>query len=152
KRQAATALSRYNDPTAVEAHDSLMVALHGAAKAGELDRFLEHAILHAIIQINDRKHTAGYLTEKNPVLRRAALIALDQMKDGNLTREELTAQLNTKDKALLRTALDIVTSRPKWAGEIVGLMREWLMTPKATTIRPDDMRGIFMALGKEPAI
>jgi len=41
------------------------------------------------IRINDGDKTAKYLADKNPALRRAALIALDQMRSGDLIPEQV---------------------------------------------------------------
>jgi putative membrane-bound dehydrogenase-like protein len=144
KRQAATALGRLRNPNAI---DSLMGAIDQSA-----DRFLEHAVIYALIQIGHRDRTARHLENINPAVRRAALIALDQMPDGKLTREELARQLNTDDRRIVNTALDIVAARPRWAGEIVGLLREWLASPEPTAITRENLRGLLLALSKEPAI
>jgi putative membrane-bound dehydrogenase-like protein len=144
-RQAATALGRIRHPDAI-------APIMETVQSAPADRFLEHALIYALIQIDRRDQTAEYLNEAHPRVRRAALIALDQMPSGKLTREELAAQLNTDNKELLRTALDIVASRPKWAGEIVGLLRGWLAEPDAGAIPLDNLRGLLLALSKEPAI
>ena len=143
-RQAATALGRIRHPDAIA---PIMEAL----KEGG-DRFLEHALIYALIQFDDRDKTAPYLKDANPFARRSALIALDQMPNGNLTREELASQLNTDHAPLVKTALDIVAARPKWAGEIVGLLRDWLSSPKASSLPEDNVRGLLLALSKETAI
>jgi putative membrane-bound dehydrogenase-like protein len=145
QRQAATALGRIRDGRAIE---PMMTAL-GAASG---DRFLEHALIYALIQIDNRDRLADYLNDLNPAIRRAALIALDQMPHGNLTREELAAQLNSDHKPLVRTALDIVASRPKWANEITGLLREWLAMPNADAISQENLRGLLLALSKEISV
>jgi putative membrane-bound dehydrogenase-like protein len=144
QRQAATALGRIRRP------DAIAPIMEAIAQVG--DRFLEHALIYALIQIDQRDKTAPYLQDPNPLVRRAALIALDQMPSGKLTREELAAQLNTDNKALIRTALDIVASRPRWAGEIVELLREWLHDPKGGLMPRENLRGLLFALSNEPAI
>jgi len=145
QRQAATALGRIRDAKAI----SPIVEALGANNG---DRFLEHALIYALIQIDDRDNTAPYLNDLNPATRRAALIALDQMPNGNLTREELAAQLRSDHKPLVQTALDIVAARPKWAGEITGLLREWLTMPNADAISQDHLRGLLLALSKESSV
>ncbi|MBI1833153.1 MAG: HEAT repeat domain-containing protein [Planctomycetes bacterium] len=142
QRQAATALGRIKHP------DAIAPIMEAIPEAG--DRFLEHALIYAVIQIGHRDKTAACLNDRHPLIRRAALIALDQMPSGNLTREELAAQLNSDNKALTRAALDIVASRPKWAGEIVGLLRDWLAERDA--ISHENLRGLLLALANEPAI
>lgn len=144
-RQAATALGRIKSPAAIE-------PIMEAVKTSNGDRFLEHALIYALIQIDHHDKTVAFLNDFNPAARRAALIALDQMPSGNLTRDELAAQLNTDNQALVKTALDIVASRPKWAGEIVGLLREWLAHPNPDTHRRENLRGLLLALAKETAI
>jgi putative membrane-bound dehydrogenase-like protein len=144
KRQAAIALARMPNPNAI---DSIMFAIRQGP-----DRFLEHALIYALIQINDREKTARHLENELSRVRRAALIALDQMPDGKLTREELARQFNTDDKEMIRTALDILAARPAWAGEIVGQLREWLTAPEQDAIPQDSLRGLLLALAKETAI
>ncbi|MBI2807359.1 MAG: HEAT repeat domain-containing protein [Planctomycetes bacterium] len=143
QRQAATALGRLRHPDAIG-------PIMEAVKQGG-DRFLEHALIYALIQIDHREKTAAYLNDASPLARRAALIALDQMPHGNLTREELAAQLNRQDMALHKTALAIVASRPKWAGEITGQLRAWLAKPNDSLPR-ENVRALLLALSKEPAI
>src|SRR5262249_12736561 len=82
RREAATALGRIRHAPAVPA---LFEALRGGG-----DRFLEHALIYALIRIADRQRTLKGLTDPSPVIRRAALIALDQMDNGKLTRELVT--------------------------------------------------------------
>ena len=48
------------------------------------DRFLEHSLTFALIEIADREGTAAGLAEQEPLIRRAALTALDQMDGGGL--------------------------------------------------------------------
>ena len=145
-RQAATALGRLKDAAAIE---SIMNAIWRGG-----DRFREHALLYALIQIGHRDKTASYLQDHRPPVRRAALIALDQMKDGNLTRAELAAQFNSDYLPLARAALDVVAAHPKWAGEIVGLLRECVVHPEPlkATIPPERLRVLLLAVSKESAI
>ncbi len=79
-----------------------------------------------MVRINDRERTQPFLKDPNPEVRRAALIALDQMEDGKLTREEVTPLLDTDDPQLRKTALAVIASRKGWATELVGLLRGWL--------------------------
>ena len=143
-RQAATALGRLKNADAI---GPIMDAL-----GFDGDRFREHALIYALIQIDDRKKTAPFLNDRNPRVRRAALIALDQMPNGNLTREELAVHLNPEDPANMKAALDIVASRPKWATEITGILRDMLMPRDPGRAQPETARGLLMALSKESAI
>ncbi|HEY2249765.1 MAG TPA: PVC-type heme-binding CxxCH protein, partial [Planctomycetaceae bacterium] len=64
--------------------------LFESIRKGTVDRILEHTLIYALIRINDRERTLPFLNDPNPEVRRAALIALDQMNDGKLTRELVT--------------------------------------------------------------
>ena len=65
RRQAAAVLGRLGDATAVS---PLLAAL-----ADSLDRTLEHALIYALIEINDRVSTLTGLADKSSQVRRAAL-------------------------------------------------------------------------------
>ena len=105
-----------------------MPALLDALRAGA-DRFLEHALIFALIRIDDREDTLAGLQDTNPTVRRAALIALDQMDHGGLTRELVTPHLDPSNLPLQQAALAIVTARG-WSGELLGLLKEWLAAEK----------------------
>jgi putative heme-binding domain-containing protein len=144
RRESATALGRLRRGAAVPA---LFDGLRGGG-----DRFLEHALIYALIEIADREATAKGLHDPNPLVRRGALIALDQMDGGNLTREEVTPLLNTADPALQQTALAIMTARPGWAGETIGLLDGWLRQDKLDPRRQDALRGALVAFCKDKGV
>ena len=143
QRQAATALGRLKNPEAIE---PIMEALRPGG-----DRFREHALIYALIQIDQRKKTARYLNDRDSTVRRAALIALDQMPSGNLTRDELVPHLDPRDPASMRAALDIVATRPKWAGEITGLLRDAL-AGEGRGLSHEVVGKLLVSLSKEAAI
>src|SRR5699024_10009093 len=76
RRQAATALGQIGDPRAVE---SLLNAADGVK-----DRFLEHAIIYALITMGHPEPLIKALESESDQIRKAALIALDQMNDSPL--------------------------------------------------------------------
>lgn len=144
RRQAATALGRIGANEAAP-------ALFDAAKSAS-DRFLEHALLYALIQIGEPELVTRYLNDLNPKLRRAALIVLDQMPGNHLTREHITPLLSTDDAPLLKAVLDVIESRPAWGAEITGLLREWLQAPTLEPGRRDNLRDLLIGLSTEAAI
>ncbi len=133
--KSAEALGRIGKAVAVPA---LLESLRKGA-----DQFLEHALIYALIRINDRKSTLAALDDANPRVRRAGLIALDQMKDGNLARDQVVPVLDTDDSALQQAALEIISNRPGWSGAVQGLLRKWLETAK---LAPDQERSLTGAL------
>ena len=139
RREAATSLGRLKFKGAVP-------ALLDAVRAGG-DRFLEHALIYALIRIDDREGTLVGLSDSNPSVRRAALIALDQMDHGGLTRDQVTPLLDPSNLPLQQTALSIVAARG-WSGELLGLLREWLAAEQ-----PNPETGaILTAFAKDPVI
>jgi putative membrane-bound dehydrogenase-like protein len=124
RRAAAEALGRLEDPSAVP---TLLAA------AGEpADRALEHSLRYALIEIGDAESTAAGLQSPNPLIRRAALVALDQMDGGKIGPELVTADLASTDPQTRATAAWIVGRHPDWANALVGFLRKRLFDPKLT--------------------
>lgn len=90
------------------------------------DRPTEHAFIMAAIRIGDREGIQELLNDESPVVRRAALITLDQMEGDNLTRQQVAALLDTEEESLRMAALEVISRREGWASEILSLLTEWL--------------------------
>ncbi|TMQ29546.1 MAG: hypothetical protein E6K70_25505 [Planctomycetota bacterium] len=118
RRKAAEALGRIGRPETVPA------LVDGLRRAG--DRFLQHALIYALIRINDRQATLPALNDSDPHVRRAALTALDQMQDGKLTRPLVAPLLDTEDAELQHAVLGVLAKHPGWSDEALGLLRRWL--------------------------
>ncbi len=144
RRQAATALGRLGRAAAVPA---LLRSLGRGS-----DRFLEHALIYALIRIADRDATLAGLRDPNPAVRRAALIALDQMDGGRLTAAQVVPLLNTADPALRKTVLAILTARPAWGQEVVPLLGEWLRQDASTQERRVAIRDAVLAFSHNQAV
>jgi putative membrane-bound dehydrogenase-like protein len=139
RREAATAIGRLHDKKGVP-------ALLDALRAGA-DRFLEHALIFALIQIDDREGTLAGLADAHPQVRRAALIALDQMDHGGLTREQVTPHLDPSSLPLQQAALSIVTARG-WSAELMGLINGWLASEKPNP----ELGAILTAFSKDAGV
>lgn len=101
--------------------------LSAAGKAG-VDRVLEHSLIFALIEIGDRPGTVKGLDSSSSGTHRAALIALDQMDDGELKPETVTPLLAAADPALKQTASWIVSHHPEWASALAHFFKERLKT------------------------
>jgi putative membrane-bound dehydrogenase-like protein len=145
RRQAATALGRLGKADAVP-------ELFDALRAGGDDRWLEHALIYALIEIGDPKATRRGLADRADAVRRGALVALDQMADGGLTRDEVAPLLSSTDPATARAAFNIVQKRPGWAKETFGLLRRWLEEGEGDAARQEMLRGLVAAFGNEPEV
>lgn len=131
----------------------LKEAARGLAQAlgVENDRILEHAIIFGLIENNDRAATALWLTDRDPRVRRGALIALDQMKDGNLTRDEVVALLDTNDVPLQTAAMEIITRR-KWTDDIVLFAVTLLQQPELTAAQQGILENALAGLLQEKKV
>ena len=141
RRQAATALGQLAHPKAVPA----LLAATGKTE----DRFVRHALIYSLITLNQPKPVEEALTNRNvgprnvgppsPLVREAALIALDQMRPSPLRAAQITAFLNSPNKSLQRTALWVAAHHPAWSGE----MTDFLKTPFAGAPLTADDEGLF---------
>ncbi len=144
RREAATALGRLGRAEAVPA---ILKALVKPA-----DRFEEHALIYALIEINDRESTLAGLDENSPSVRRGALIALDQMNAGNLTRDRIAPLLASDDADLLNAVVDVLGRHPDWTDELDGTLADWLSLDEPTSQQLDMLRGAASALLGRPAV
>eukprot|EP00913_Durusdinium_trenchii_P008833 g8299.t1 len=138
-------------------------ALCNAISMPGTDRVLEHTIIHSLIHIADGEMTRPFLKHKSPSVRRAALIALDQMEGGNLTRELVTPLLDTDDAELQKTALAIIGKHDGWAKETLTMIRKWFNNSAATEpgraapnqtqrTRLSSLRGFLVAQANDKAV
>jgi len=129
KRQAISALGQIGDAKVVP---SLMQASDGIK-----DRFIDHAIIYALISLNQPAATEKGLTNSSAFVQRASLIALDQMKASTLRVNQLTPFLTHKDSILQNTALWVVGHHAEWANEMTAYLNAQL---GKATLNVDDQR------------
>jgi putative heme-binding domain-containing protein len=136
--KAAEGLGRIGRPQAVP-------ALLDSLRQGPVDRFLEHALVYALIRLNDRRATLPALKDPSPRVRQAGLLALDQMKDGGLTREMVVPLLDTDDPNLQQAVLAVISRHPAWASDVLGLLRRWLDNPRRPAGQERSLTGALLA-------
>jgi len=118
RRQAATALGQIGNV------QSVPMLLAAAEKT--TDRFVRHALIYALITLNQPQPVATALTHSSPRVREAALIALDQMAASTLRANQLLPFLKHKNQPLQRTALWVASRHPAWSGEMITFLRQRL--------------------------
>ncbi|MEX2112213.1 MAG: PVC-type heme-binding CxxCH protein, partial [Pirellulales bacterium] len=144
KRESATALGRLRDRTAVPV---LLAAL-----AQPVDRFGEHALIYALIEIGDAESTRTGLTHESAAVRRAALIALDQMADGDLSRDDVSRLLPAADEGLLAAIVDVLARHSEWTEEITSVLAAKLALAEPSDDELATARGAITALGLRPEV
>jgi putative membrane-bound dehydrogenase-like protein len=131
RRAAAEAIGRIGDRSAVP---YLLDALGSPA-----DRALEHSLTYALIEIGNRDATAAGLKSTNPLIRRAALTAFDQMPGGNLKAEVVAKELAAPDARLKETAWWIAGRHPEWGGALAGFLQERLSAKDLPAAERDEL-------------
>lgn len=143
----ATAAATLGQLRAVQTVPNLLAGLRNSS-----DRFVEHALIYALIEIDNRQATLAGLEDESPAIRRGALIALDQMDSGQLTQQIVGALLDTEDEQLQTAALDVISRHEGWGQQIVGLMQGWLTDGKPLGQRAATARGVLLAFKNDPAV
>jgi putative heme-binding domain-containing protein len=144
RREAACALGRIGKGEAVP-------ALLAAADDCKGDRFLEHAVIYALIQINDPTVTAAGLAANSPAQQRAALIALDQMDAGKLLPKDVLPLAESSDPALRQTAIGVLASHADWSEQTANLLERWL-SPTQYELRRDAILAVVPPLLKGESV
>ena len=116
------------------------------------DRQTEHAIIFAAIRIADRNGVLPLLSDPSPVVRRAALITLDQMGSINRTRQAVVALLDTDDVPLRNAALDVISRHEGWAGETLTLLSSWLHEAHQPRERGSMIRGFLRTQTRDEVV
>jgi len=142
--KAAEALGRIGRSEAVP-------ALLSSIRTGT-DRFLEHAIIYALIRIGDRRATLPALSDPHPHTRQAGLLALDQMKDGQLSKDQVAPLLDSADVDLVRAALEVIARRPGWSSLTGGVVRKWLANENLSAAQEHTLGDLVAASAKDAAI
>jgi putative heme-binding domain-containing protein len=144
RRRTAEALGRIGDSYAVE---PLLRSVHDGD-----DRFLEHAIVYALIRINAPSATRSALTFPDFRVRRLGLIALDQMSGAPLTEADVAPHLDLADEDLRRTALEIVARHPQWLGLTRETLRRFLASSGLRAEEEQIVTDILLLSAREPVI
>lgn len=101
-----------------------------AARENNQDRFLEHSLIFAMIEIADTARTQRGLLDSSPTTRRAALIALDQTPGFRLQVEQVLPLFDAEDDGLRSAALWIAEHQSDWGKQISPYLKRKLFRPK----------------------
>ncbi|HMJ89727.1 MAG TPA: hypothetical protein VK530_07910, partial [Candidatus Acidoferrum sp.] len=90
------------------------------------DRTLQHSIIFALIELGNEKPLRTGLQSSDASIRRASLIALDQMPDDLLKVAEVTPLLSATNALLRETASWIVSRHSEWGAALASFFGEQL--------------------------
>ena len=143
RRESASALSRLRRPECVPA---VLDELERVT-----DRFLEHALIDALIQSGDDTSLSEGLRRPSAEARRGALIALDQKTGNGLRPEQARNLLGDPDPRVRQRAVEAIARRPQWVQEAVGQLQSWLTAPTLNAEEQDSLRHLLAGLwNQEP--
>ncbi len=119
RRAAAEAIGRVGSPAHIS---SLLEAIAGCD-----DRSLQHSLTYAVMEISNPAEIRRVLeSAEDPQLIRGGLIALDQIGDDALHKDDVLPILNSSSAVLRETAWWIVNHRSDWAEDVAPAFRQWL--------------------------
>ncbi|HEX5026216.1 MAG TPA: HEAT repeat domain-containing protein, partial [Agriterribacter sp.] len=120
RRQAATALGQ------IQAQQAITALLHASKNPD--DRFVEHAIIYALITIGKAEPLQATLNDTSVNMRKAALIALDQMDGSPLQKNQLVPFLDDKNDVLRNAGIWVALHHPDWSDVAVNFLAKQLST------------------------
>ena len=145
QRAAAEALGRIGDAKAIP--DLLTLA------SSQLDRVLEHSVTYALIEINDPVATAASEQQASTSRsKRAALIALDQMDNGDRHADRVVPLLDSSDPVLKDTAWWIAGHHADWGDALARFFESRLASPALTSTERDDLQRKLVQFGDNGSI
>ncbi len=174
RRKAAEALGRIGKAEAVK-------PLLQSISKGAGDGFLKHSLIYALIEIGAFEATLPALGDSSPAVRRAALIALDQMNgtelsapnpsnrghallnphrgntfhyiaNGALLHEHIAPLLDAADPALQLAVMETISHRPAWSEELLTVAARWVRQPKLDEVQREALVTALLGAAGENAV
>jgi putative membrane-bound dehydrogenase-like protein len=109
------------------------------------DRFEEHAIIFALIELDDTETLVGGLNSASLRTRKAALIALDQLEYSELRSDHALALMESEDDALRDAGLWVASHHSDWANDITGFVSDRLEHARLSNAERANLQSIVGA-------
>ncbi len=140
-RAAAAALGRMGE------HRAIGALLGRLGRSGE-DRFLEHALVYALIEIDDFETTRDALDAGDESLLAGVLRALDGMESSQLDFLEVLPHLESSGEAVREAALAVAADHPQWDAALANAFFDW--DAELTEARRALLRRLVPTFAKSP--
>ena len=158
-RAALEAIGRLKNAAAVP----YLLELAGDLPVGPVDttgapadaaaRIREHALIFALIEINQPDAVRKGLSSRIPSEMRAALTALDQMPNGELQAVSVLPLLQNPSEAVQGTAIWIVGQHPDWGQSVQQYFETQLQSAATLNAQQRDViRSLLARLASAPEI
>ena len=136
RRQAATALGQIGD------HGAVKALLNSAADNS--DRIVEHAIIYALINIKETASLVDALAHSSSKVRKAALIALDQMDGSPLRKENVVPFLGSTNPDLRNTGIWVASHHTEWADIVIDFLESRLSATDPSDSASQALRNLMI--------
>ncbi|MBX2920553.1 MAG: HEAT repeat domain-containing protein [Chitinophagaceae bacterium] len=134
--QAATALGQIGDSQAISALIN--------ASSNPNDRFVEHAVIYALITLRSPELLVQALGDTSANTRKAALIALDQMDGAPLRKDQLASFLNSGNELLQKAGIWVALHHLNWADVVVDFLKHLLNSQHLTASQDANIRNLMI--------
>jgi putative heme-binding domain-containing protein len=124
QREAVVALGRFK-------HDGALPVLTKMLNH-TLDRQMEHAVLYALIQLDQPEALKTALNPRQTQIMQRVLTVMDQSKGFALDPKFVMQCFDDGDDALVNTATKIAARHPEWAPAFAAKLEEWMAIPLIT--------------------
>jgi putative membrane-bound dehydrogenase-like protein len=113
---------------------------------GRPDRFLEHALIHAVHRCADAAVLRRALDQPHSRVQKAALLLLDQppRPRGALAQETVIARISASDSELRQAALWVLQRHPEWAEHALGLIGSLLKKSDVSADQETALRTLLL--------
>ena len=142
RRQAATALGQIGDPAAVSALIK--------ASSNPNDRFVEHAIIYSLITLQAPTPLVQALNDTSISIRKAAIIALDQMDGNPLQKNQLIPFLSSKNKTLQDAGIWVALHHLNWPDIVLDFLKNNLNSTTPDANQQASIRNLMIKFSKDP--
>ncbi len=136
-RVAAEGLGRMGD------RGSVPLLFEALARADAADRFLEHSLVYALIEIGDGAKLREGLASKNSAVRRAALFALEQAPGGNLTLDDVLPALRAEAQSVREAARWVLQRHADWGPRLTVHLSTRLGAKDSDTAEKSDWEALL---------
>ncbi len=116
------------------------------------DRFIEHALVHALYRLADVGQLTAALGHADPRVQRAALVLLDRPPHRTLSAEAVLERAFAADGPLRRAAQDCLQRHPEWVGQALPVMTRLLSATAPSTGELDSLRAFAVAFHAQPTV
>ncbi len=136
-------LVKSKSTTTDSAKRDLTVSLLKVLENPEVDRHLEHTIVHALLKVGQQETLQQALSHESLTIRRASLIVLSQRSGITLTSADVFTLLSSNDQLLQEEALRVIEQHPEWIEATRNQLSEWFSRPELSEEQQGLLRGFL---------